>query len=226
MELTVKEIKGKSSNEEHLHEISSSQTFESSAHIFTLPELPKEQPQLPLLRNSQSPTSVLTQPELQEKIQEPGLNKGITESSPLSEAQSNEGLKSKKRKFQETFMDLVNNSLEMLKMSKSNEERHVQLKFVKTLADAGIQIKSVIEGSIIVILEFLSLAAVHCFGALYNSGMVKSMLQDGFVTEDFLTFHGLSSVTLTVEVKKEDYQKCLETLTQGKYCNTCLLAHL
>ena len=210
MELTVKEIKGKSSNEEHLHEISSSQ---SSAHVFTLPELPKGQPQLPLLRTSESPTSVLTQPESQEKLQEPGT----TESSPLSEAQSIEGLQSKKRNFQETFIDLVNNSLEMLKISKSNEERHVQLKFVKTLAEAGIQIKSVIEGSIIVIFEFSSLAAVLCFGALYNSGMFKNMLQDGFITEDFLTSHGLSSVTLTVEVKKEDYQKCLETMTQGKY---------
>ena len=129
------------------------------------------------------------------------------------------GMHSVKRKYYETFVDVVTDTLKQFKKSKSIKEKKEQMRFFESLAESGTKIQQIFNGSIIMVLEFENLSALLCFGALYNSGMFKNMLLHGFITEDFLVSHGLSSVTLTVEVKKEDYQKCLRTMTQGKHCN-------
>ena len=134
-------------------------------------------------------------------------------------------LQSKKRKLQETFIELATHSLEQVKKSKSIDETNEKLRVtMNTLEEAGIKLKTLIEGSILIILEFEGLPALLCFGALYNSGMFRNMLIHGFITEEYLASHGLSSVMLRVEVKKEDYLKCLETMRQGKLCNILSLA--
>ena len=226
VEIITEEIRRKNNNEGHLPEHPSQQNLESSAQIFTVPDSPEQRSKLPLPQASESSSGILTLPESQEKPHELGKTEGLTESSTVRDTQSNEGLHSKKRKFHETFIELVTDALEILKKSKSHEERNEQLKFVKTLADTGIQIKSVIDGSIIMILKFESIAALLCFGALYNTGMFKNILEDEFITQDYLASHGLSSLTLRVEVKKEDYQKCLEMMRQGKHYNISFLAPL
>ena len=129
---------------------------------------------------------------------------------------SSDPLQSKKRKYDETFVDVVTETLEQFKKSKSIKEKNKQLGFLNILAEAGIKIKEIFNGSIIMVLEFDSVPALLCFGVLYNSGMFKNMLIHGFITDDFLASHCLSSVTLTVEVKNEDYQKCLQSMRQGK----------
>ena len=132
---------------------------------------------------------------------------------------SSRGLQSKKRKLEETYIDTLTEILEKFKISKSSEEKNEQLGFFNSLAEAGMKLKHVLPGSIIMIIEFESFSALLCFGALYNSGVFKNMLTHGLVTEDYLASHGLSSVTLRLEVKKEDYLKCLEMMRQGKRCN-------
>ena len=248
VEIIGEEKRRKSSEEEPLPEVPSGQTFKSSAQGLKMPDSPEQQQsELPLPGTSKSSPNVLTLPELQKQESELSISGtsrssdvltlaesedllhdlGKTEeNSAFRDKQSNEGLHSEKGKFIKSFMELITNSMEKIKISKSNEERNEEMKFMKTLAETGIKIKSVIEGSIILVLEFSSLAALLCFGALYNSGMFKNMLQDGFITQDYLASRGLSSATLSVEVKKEDYKKCLETMTQGKHYNTCLLTDL
>ena len=129
---------------------------------------------------------------------------------------NNEGLQSKKRKLEETVIDLLTDWLEHAKKSKSSDERIENLQSVKFLVDTGIKIKTLMDGSIIMVLEFESLPSLLCFGTLYNSGVFRNMLQTGLITRDCLASHCLSSVTLTVEVRKEDYNKCLKTVIQGK----------
>ena len=139
----------------------------------------------------------------------------------------NEGLRSRKRKLQETFLELATYSLEQVKKSKSIDETNEKLRVtMTTLMEAGIQLKYLTEGSIIMILEFASVSAILCFGAFYNSGVFKNMMQVGFITQDYLASNCLSSVTLTVEVKKDDYNKCLETGRQGKYCTVYFVQNL
>ena len=143
-------------------------------------------------------------------------------SEQIGKERSREGLHLKKRKYDETFVDVVTETLEQYKKSKSVEEKNKQLEFLNLLAEAGIKLKQIFHGSIIMILEFEGIPALLCFGALYNSGIFKNMLTHGFITEHSLAFHGLSSVMLRVEVKKEDYLKCLEVMGQGKHCNISL----
>ena len=137
---------------------------------------------------------------------------------------NNEGLQSKKKKLEEAVIDLLMDSLEKVKQSKSSDERSAQLQFLNTLADTGIKIKTLMEGSIIMILEFESLPSLLYFGTLYNSGVFKTMLQAGFITHDNLVSNCLSSVTL--EVRREDYNKCLKTFRQCKYHTFYVVPHL
>ena len=137
-----------------------------------------------------------------------------------------EGLHSKKRKLEETYIDTLTETLKKIKNAKSSAETNEQLGLFTSLAESGIKIKQICSGSIIIILEFESVPALLCFGALYNSGMFKNMLTHGIITEDYLASHGLSSVMLRVEVKEEDYLKCLETMRQGKLCYISSLAPL
>ena len=129
-----------------------------------------------------------------------------------------EELQSKKKKLEETYIDTLTETLNNFKISKSSEEKNEQLGYLNRLADLGTKIKQIYSGSIIMVLEFEGVPALLCFGAMYNSGMFRNMLTHGFITEDYLASHGLSSVMLTVQVKKEDYLKCFQKMRQGKHC--------
>ena len=130
----------------------------------------------------------------------------------------------KKKKLEEKYIDTLSETLDKLRTAKSNEERNEQLGLFTSLTESGIKIKQICSGSIIIVLELEGVSALLCFGALYNSGMFRNMLTHGFITEEYRASHDLSSVMLTVEVKKEDYLKCLETMRQGKLCNISFLA--
>ena len=149
------------------------------------------------------------------------------EEAEKESSNNNEGLCSRKRKLQETFLELATYSLEQVKKSKSVDETNEKLRLtMTTLTEAGIQLKYLTEGSIIMILEFATVSAILCFGAFYNSGVFKNMMQVGFITQEYLASTCLSSVTLTVEVKKEDYNNCLKTVRQCKYHTIYFFQHL
>ena len=124
-------------------------------------------------------------------------------------------LKASKRKFQTAFFDTMTDSLKKFKTADSTEEKEQSAKHLTLLADVGTKLKDVLNGSIILILEFEVLPALTCFWALYQAGIFQNMLQTEYITPKLLKVWGLTHAFLSVEISTEDYEKCYQQLTKS-----------
>ena len=96
--------------------------------------------------------------------------------------------------------------------AKTERTRKKRMKSIQKLLDMNAQVASIKFGSVIWNLRFQSESALNKFEDVYKSGEMTKMLQEDFVTEEFLDRHSLKSAEMKVDVNEEYIKACRERI--------------
>ena len=88
---------------------------------------------------------------------------------------------------------------------------------IETLRDMNITLQRLQISSVIWVLQFESTESMMQFQQIHSSGHMQGMVQEDFVTPDFLDRHSLESAELKVNVSREEFDACRNALSEGMF---------
>ena len=103
-----------------------------------------------------------------------------------------------------------------IKEAKGWKARTKHIRTLKELLQLGAMVESIKFGSVVWTLQFESELSLKKFEEIYKSGEITKMLQEDFVTEDFLDRHSLEAAGMKVDVKEEYIEACRKEILDGK----------
>ena len=132
-------------------------------------------------------------------------------------------MEQEKRKLEDEIelklLKLMSECLDKITSAVSPDEEEREMKSLEFFRKQRIAVKSLKIGSVIWTLDFMSLSSLRAFWSAYNSGELREMVQQDYITDTFLKEFELESLHIDIHVKETDFQTCKEEL-QGKFSAT------